>query len=64
MIANKSKYFLGYLNKLVDECNNNYYCSISKNTYSCVYSAFTEEIETNPKVSSFKLVTESKLQKI
>ena len=30
MTADDSKYFLGYLNKLVEECNNTYHCCISK----------------------------------
>ena len=54
MKANDSKSYLGYLNKLVDEYNNIYHCSISKKPIGTDYFALTEEIETKPKSSKFK----------
>ena len=30
MVANYSKSYVGYLNKLIDEYNNTYHCSIRK----------------------------------
>ena len=33
MTVNDSKSYLGYLNKLVDQYNNTYHCSIGKKTY-------------------------------
>ena len=33
MTPNDSKSYLGYLNKLVDEYNNGYHCSIGKKPY-------------------------------
>ena len=51
-----SKSCLGYLNKLVDEYNNTYHCSISKKSVDANnYSALTKEIETHLKVSKFKV---------
>ena len=51
-----SKSCLGYLNKLVDEYNNTYHCSIGKKSVDANnYSALTKEIETHLKVSKFKV---------
>ena len=47
MIANNNKSYLDHLNKLVDKYNNN------KKLVDNDYSAFTEEIEINPKVPKF-----------
>ena len=55
MEANDSKPYLGYLNKLVDECNNTYHRSIGKKPINADYSALTEEIETHPKAPKFKV---------
>ena len=44
MTANESKSYLGYFNKLIDECNNSYYRSVSKNPMHVDYSALTKEI--------------------
>ena len=44
MTANESKSYLGYFNKLIDECSNSYYRSVSKNTMHVDYSALTKEI--------------------
>ena len=53
--ANDSKCYLGYLNKLVNEYNNTCQLPIGKNPIDADYSAFTEEIEKNPKVPKFKV---------
>ena len=51
MTANDSKPYLGYLNKLVDERNNSYYCSICKNP---IHSDYSEEFEPSHKAPKFK----------
>ena len=45
---NSCSYF-DYLNKLVEEYNNNYHHSIDKNPIHADYSALSEEIESNLK---------------
>ena len=55
MAANDSLSYLGYLNKLVDECDNTYHCSIDKKPIYDAYLALTDEIETNPKAPLFKV---------
>ena len=62
MIANDSKSYLSYLNKLMGEYNNTYHHSINKKTINANYSALTEKIEMNPKAP--KLMIESELQSI
>ena len=47
MTANNSKFYLSYLNKLVDQYNNTYHHSINKKLFYADYSALTEKIETN-----------------
>ena len=55
MIANDGKSYLPYLNKLVDQYNNTYHCSINKKPINADYSTSTENIESNPKVPKFKV---------
>ena len=55
LTANESKSDLGYLNKLVDECNNNYHRFIGRKPVNAGYSALTEEIESSHKASRFKI---------
>ena len=55
MRANNSKFYLGFLNKLVDEYNNFYRHSIDKKPINADYSAFTEEIESSHKAAKFKV---------
>ena len=43
MTANDSKYYLRYLNKLVDQYNNTYHHSINKKLINAYYSALTEK---------------------
>ena len=58
MTANDSKPYLPYLNKLVDQYNNTYH-SINKKTIKKTInvdcSALTENIESNPKATKFKV---------
>ena len=61
MTANNKKYFLGYLNKLVDEYNNTYHRFIGKKPADADYSVLTKEIETNPKSSKLRLEINSEL---
>ena len=55
MKADKSKSYLPYLNKLVDQYNNTYHHSINQKPINADYSALTEKIETNPKAPKFKV---------
>ena len=55
MAANDIKSYLSYLNKLVDQYNNNYHHSIKKKPITANYSALNEKIETNPKALKFKV---------
>ena len=55
MTADDSKVYLIYLSKLVDQHNNTYHFSISKNTIDPDYSDLNEEIETNSKIPNFKV---------
>ena len=43
MTANDSKYYLRYLNKLVDQYNNTYHHSINKKLINADCSALTEK---------------------
>ena len=54
MTANDNIFYLGHLNKLVDKFDNNYHQSIGKKPVDAYYSALTEEIETNPKLSKLE----------
>ena len=55
MTVNYSKYYLGYLNKLVDEYKNMYYRPVSKKPIDADYSALNDENESSHKVSKFKV---------
>ena len=55
MTANNSKFHLPYLNKLVDQHNNNNHHSINRKPINVDYSAFTEKMETNHKAPKFKV---------
>ena len=55
LTANNNKSYLGYLNKLVDEYNNTYHCSISKKFIDAGYQYLTEEIEFSHKAPKFKV---------
>ena len=47
LTANDSKYYLSYLNNLVNEYINTYHRSLDKNPVDADYSALTEEIESS-----------------
>ena len=55
MTANHSKYYLSYLNKLVDQFNKTYHHSINKKPINSDYSALTGKTETNPKAPKFRV---------
>ena len=55
MTANDSKSYLGYLNKLIDECNDTYHRSIGRKAIDVDHSALTKEIQKNPKANKFKV---------
>ena len=55
MTANGSKSYLPYLNKLVDQYNNNYLHSIYKRPINADYSALIEKIEKNSKAPMFQV---------
>ena len=55
MTANNSKFYLPYLNKLVDQYNNTYHDSINKKPIHADYSGLTENIKSNPKAPKFKV---------
>ena len=60
MTATDSKSYLGYLNRLVDKCNNIRHHSIGKKPVNTDYSALTEKNKTN---SKFKNVDRIKITK-
>ena len=55
MTANDSKSYPPYLNKLVEEYNNTNHHSIDKKPITADFSALSENIESNPKASKFKV---------
>ena len=55
MTTNDNKFYLSFLNKLVDQYNNTYYHYINKKPINADYSALTEKIETNLKTAKFKV---------
>ena len=54
MIANNSKSYLSYFNKLVDQYSNTYHHYIGKKPINVDNSTLTEKIETNPNALKFK----------
>ena len=54
MTANDTKSYLSYLNKLVDQCKNNYH-SIFKKSINADYSALIDKLETTLKAPKFKV---------
>ena len=64
MTGNDSKSFLSYLNKLVDQYNNNYHHSIGKKPSNADYTVLTKKNQTDPKAQSLKLMIESELLSI
>ena len=54
MTANKSKSYLAYLNKLVDEYNNSYHYSFDKEPIIVIFFVLSEEIESSHQALKFK----------
>ena len=54
MTANDNKSYLGYLNKLVDEYDNNYHRSIGQKLIDADYSALTGKTESGLLSTNFK----------
>ena len=63
MTADDSKFYLSYLNKLVDQYNNTYHHSIGKKPINANYSALTKKIETNPKAYRFRVTDRARITK-
>ena len=55
MTANDRKFYLSYLNNLVDKHNNTYDYSINKKPINAGYSALSEKIKMNFKTPKFKV---------
>ena len=55
MTANDSKYYLSYLDKLVDQCNDTSHHFIGKKPINADYSALNKKIEKYPKATKFKV---------
>ena len=53
--ANDNKSYLSYLNKLVDQYNNTYHCSIGKKPINADCFALTEKNQTDLKAPRFKV---------
>ena len=54
MAGDDRKSYFGYLNQLVDKCNNTYHLPTGVKSIGADYSAFTKDVKTNPKASKFK----------
>ena len=52
---NDSKYYLSYLNKLVDQYDNTFHHSTNKKPINSDYSTLTEKIWRNSKAPKFKV---------
>ena len=55
LAANNSKSYLLYLDKLVDQYNNNYHLSVNEKLINFYYSTSAENIESNLKALKFKV---------
>ena len=55
MTANDTKFYISYLENLVEQYDNTYYHSIGKKPINADYSALTEKTETNSKAPKFKV---------
>ena len=63
MGASNNKSYFPYLNKLVDQYNNNYHRSINKKPINADYSALNEKIETNHKDPKSKVNDRDRITK-
>ena len=50
-----NEWYLPYLNKLVDQCNNTCQHSVNKKPTNADNSALTEKVKANPKAAKFKV---------
>ena len=63
MTANDSRYYFGYLNKLLDEYNNTNQIFIGKKPGYADYYVLTEEIESSHKAPKFKVGDRVRIKK-
>ena len=63
MIANNSKSYLPYLNKLVDQYNKSYHHSFNKKSIYADHSDWTEKIEHSIKAPKFKVNDKTRITK-
>ena len=63
IVLSNDKSYLGYFNKLVDEYNNSYQCSICKKLFDAEYSALTKKSESSHKAPKFKIDDKVKITK-
>ena len=63
MIANNSKSYLPYLNKLVDQYNKSYHHSFNKKFIYADYSDWAERIEHSIKAPKFKVNDKTRITK-
>ena len=61
MTTNDSKSYLGYLNMLVDEYNNNYHCSIDEKAIHSVIQSLLGKLRQIVNLLNLKLVIKSGL---
>ena len=64
MTANDIKYYLAYLNKLIDHYSNTYHHSINKKIINVDYSVLTDKLRAILKLVSLKIMIESELLNI
>ena len=64
MTANDIKYYLAYLNKLIDHYSNTYHHSINKKIINVGYSVLTDKLRAILKLVSLKIMIESELLNI
>ena len=64
MIACDSKFYLAYLNKLVDQCNNTYHHSINEKPVNVYYSALTLKWMIEIELPSIKIILVKVTRKI
>ena len=57
-MTHNKKFYLGYLNKLVDEYNNTYHLSIGKKPIDADFSALTKEMATLERQGSIQKILE------
>ena len=61
MTTNDNKYYLGYLNKLIDQYNNTYHRSIGREPFIMIILLWLKKLNRVIKLLNLKLVIESVL---